>query len=92
MPASPTVGERYTAAVSTGDRFDGIVRHYIPNRDLTGTVRAFDDGVLRISSHRAAGKTGLQVFVATYDARYAPEIAALGKRTQKLLDGIFGTT
>jgi uncharacterized protein YndB with AHSA1/START domain len=88
-PPTPTIGQGYSAEVSTGDRFEGIVRHHIPNRDFTGTVRALDDGLLRISTHRAGGKTGLQIFVASYDARHAPEIAALGKRTQTLLDGMF---
>jgi uncharacterized protein YndB with AHSA1/START domain len=90
-PSRPTAGEPYVAEVSTGDRFDGIVRQHIPNREFTGTVRALDDGILRIATHRAAGKTGFQIFLATYDARYAPEVEALGKRTQLLLDGLFDT-
>jgi uncharacterized protein YndB with AHSA1/START domain len=91
-PALPVIGESYTAQVSTGDRFDGIVRHYIPGRDLTGTVRAFDDGILRIGTHTAAGKTGVQILLAAYDARFAPQLTALGNRMQQLLDGLFSGT
>ncbi len=88
-PSQPAAGQPYHAEVSTGDRFDGIVRQHVPNRDFTGTVRALDDGILRIGTHRAAGKTGIQIFLATYDARHAPEVAALGRRTQTLLDRLF---
>lgn len=88
-PSLPVPGQLYRVEVSTGDRFEGIVRHHIPNRDFTGTVRALDDGTLRIGTHRAAGRTGVQIFLSTYDARHAPEIAAFGTRTQALLDRLF---
>ncbi|MGH7712552.1 MAG: SRPBCC family protein [Gemmatimonadaceae bacterium] len=88
-PAVP--GQPYRAEVSTGDRCDGIVRHYIPNRDFTGTVRALDDGILRLGTHRAAGKTGTVVFVATWNDRHASAVRDLGTRTQKLLDGMFAS-
>ncbi|HJU74727.1 MAG TPA: SRPBCC domain-containing protein [Gemmatimonadaceae bacterium] len=83
------IGEPYTLEVSTGDRFDGIVQHHVTDRDFTGTVRALDDGLFRIGTHRAAGKTGIQVWVVTYNERHAPQVAAIAARAQGLLDRLF---
>lgn len=86
------IGQRYTLEVSTGDRFDGIVQHHIADRDFAGTVRALDDGVFRIGTHRAAGKTGISVWIASYDASHASQVAAICSRTQGILDRVFGGT
>ncbi len=85
-------GEPYVLEVSTGDRFDGIVQHYAADRDFSGTVRALDDGIVRIGTHRAAGRTGLHVWIATYDQRYAGTVSAIAARIQRLLDSAFGET
>lgn len=83
-------GESYSVEVSTGDRFDGIVQHFTPNRDFSGTARALDDGIFRIGTHRADGKTGIHVSLASYDPRYAAEVTAFGQRAQALLARLFG--
>lgn len=87
--ASVTVGAPYSVEVSTGDRFDGIVQHYTPNRDFSGTARAFDDGILRIGTHRADGRTGIHVSLASYDSSHASEVVAFGQRAQALLERLF---
>jgi hypothetical protein len=83
-------GQPYTLEVSTGDSFDGIVQHHIADRDFAGTVRALDDGVFRIGTHRAMGKTGISVWIASYDERHASHVAAIRTRTQGLLERVFG--
>ncbi len=87
-----SAAQPYSFEVSTGDRFDGIVHHYIPDRDFFGTVRTLDDGILRIGTHRAGGQTGIHVWIASYDARYAREVDAIAGRTQGLLDRLFGAS
>lgn len=91
-PTTPTVGEGYAAQVSTGERFDGIVRHYIPEHDFTGTIHGLDDGIFRVGTHRAGGQTGIQVAFATYDQSRRPDVARLGAHAQKLLQELFGAT
>ena len=83
------IGEPYSLEVSTGDRFEGIVQHHVRDRDFSGTVRALDDGIFRIGTHRAAGKTGIHVWVVTYSERHAPHVAAIAARTQGLLNRLF---
>lgn len=83
-----TAGAPYSVEVSTGDRFDGIVQQFTPNRDFSGTARALDDGIFRIGTHRALGKTGIHVALASYDSRHAPAVAAFGQRAQALLERV----
>lgn len=84
--ATVRAGAPYSVEVSTGDRFEGIVLHYTPNRDFSGTARALDDGIFRIGTHRADGKTGIHVALASYDSRHAPAVVAFGQRAQALLE------
>jgi uncharacterized protein YndB with AHSA1/START domain len=88
-PPDPAAGEAVHVQVSTGDRFDGIVRQRVLNREFTATIGALDDGILRIGTHRALGKTGIQIFYASYDARYAGAVRELAGRAQALLEKLF---
>lgn len=85
-------GEPYVLQVSTGDRFDGIVQHYVADRDFSGSVFALDDGIVRIGTHRAAGRTGLHVWIATYEQRHAGTVSAIAARIQQVLDSTFSET
>ena len=83
------IGEPYRMAISTGDRLDGIVHHYVQDRDFSGTVRALDDGIFRIGTHQAGGRTGIHVWVVTYNQQYAADVEAIKSRVQDLLDRLF---
>jgi uncharacterized protein YndB with AHSA1/START domain len=90
LPATPVVGEAYSVQVSTRERFHGIVRHYIPEHDFTGTIHGLDDGIFRVGTHRAAGRTGVQVAFATYDPLRQPDMQRLGAHAQQVLEEMFG--
>jgi uncharacterized protein YndB with AHSA1/START domain len=90
-PADAAMGAAVQVQVSTGDHFDGIVRQRVPNREFTATISALDDGIMRIGTHRAMGKTGIQVFYASYDARHAGAVRELAGRAQSLLERLFST-
>lgn len=65
-PMPPTPGRPYTLEAATGDRFTGTLELYQPGRTMWGTVAELDDGVFRMSTHRAGGQTGVEVWVASY--------------------------
>jgi uncharacterized protein YndB with AHSA1/START domain len=82
-------GQGYSAVLATGDEFNGDVQLYIPGRELCGTARELDDGVFRLSAYPAGGRSGLTAWAATYDPAWAETMRPLGRRLQKLLDGLF---
>lgn len=90
LPSNAGAGDAYRIEVSTGDCLDGIVRQRVPDREFTGTLKALDDGILRIGTHRSMGRTGVQVFFASYNAGHAAHVRELGSRAQELLQRLFG--
>ena len=74
---------------ATGDEIAGTVAWHNPGRDLFVTVDDLNDGVFRLSTWRAGGQTGLQVWMTTYDARHAARVREFGARAQQLIDRLF---
>lgn len=84
--ASLDAGNPYQ--VETGaDRFTGTIELYNPHRQFFGTVRELDDGVFRLSTYRAGGKTGIDVWLSSYTPD--PRIAAFQTRAEERLGRIF---
>ncbi|MGH7419039.1 MAG: hypothetical protein ACREKB_14800, partial [Candidatus Rokuibacteriota bacterium] len=65
-PMPPAPDRPYTLEAGTGDRLTGTLELYMPGKTLWGTVRELDDGVFRMSVHRAGGQTGVEVWLASY--------------------------
>jgi uncharacterized protein YndB with AHSA1/START domain len=82
------IGERYSVKAAFGDRFSGEVYWLIPERDLSGTVVELGDGLFRLGTHRAGGKTGISVWIASYAADPG-HIEELRGRSQRLLERLF---
>jgi len=88
--ASLEAGRPYALKAATGDHFTGTVELYLPPWDFFGTVRELNDGVFRLSTHRAAGQTGVTIWLATYTPDTA-RVEAFGTRAQELLQRLFAT-
>ena len=71
---------------TTGDEFGGIVHLHEPSWDLAVSVKDLDDGVLRLSTWRAAGRTGVQIWLATWNASFTDRVKAFGGRADGLLE------
>ena len=80
-------GSPYTATTAGGDRLSGAIQLYIPNREFAGTASELGDGLFRICTYPAAGKTGFILWAVTYDATRS--MTALEGRFQAMLDGLF---
>lgn len=82
-------GARVVIRAVTGDEIAGTVEWHNPGRDLFVSVDDLDKGVFRVSTWRAGGQTGLQVWMTAYDARYAARVRAFGTRAQQLVERAF---
>jgi uncharacterized protein YndB with AHSA1/START domain len=80
------IDERCTIVTPAGDRLTGIVAWHKPQADLSILVDNLDGGIFRIATWRAAGQTGVQVWLTTYDARHQPQLRAVAGHAQVLID------
>ncbi len=83
-------GARCTIHAATGDRFEGTIAWHRPGRDLLMIVDDLAYGVFRISTWRAEGQTGAQVWVTTYADEHAARVKAFGQRAQPLVERALG--
>ena len=89
---SLTQDARVVIRSATGDQFSGSVAWHNPQHDLFITVderNELNGGVLRLSSWRAGGQTGVQVWLTTYDPQHAARVREFGVRVQQLVDRLF---
>jgi uncharacterized protein YndB with AHSA1/START domain len=86
---SLTEGEHVGIRMATGDEISGTVAWHNPRRDLFVTVDDLNDGVFRLSTWRAGGKTGLQVWMTAYDTRHAARVREFGTRAQQVVERVF---
>jgi uncharacterized protein YndB with AHSA1/START domain len=82
-------GERIVIRAATSDDITGTVAWHNPGHDLFVTVDDLNDGVFRLSTWRAGGQTGLQVWMTTYDARHAARVREFGARAEQLVERLF---
>ncbi len=86
---SLTEGARVVIRSATGDEFTGIVAWHNRERDLFITVDDLTDGQFRLSTWRAGGQTGVQVWLTSYDPQHAARVREFGVRAQRLIDRLF---
>jgi uncharacterized protein YndB with AHSA1/START domain len=84
-----TLGEHVGIRAATGEQISGTVAWHNPRRDLFVTVDDLNDGVFRLSSWRAGGKTGVQVWMTTYDPRHGARVREFGAKAQQLIERLF---
>jgi len=79
-----------TVCVSgAGDRLCGPVLLTIPQRELVLVVNDLGAGILRVSTHRAAGQTGVSIWLATYRGADFPRVEAFASKAQDMLNELF---
>lgn len=90
-PPSLTAGVPFTIETTAGDKFSGVTELALPRRDFAGTLNGLEDTYVRLSVFKAAGATGITVWLATYSARAAAAVKAFEPRGQALVDGLTTT-
>jgi uncharacterized protein YndB with AHSA1/START domain len=70
---------------ATGDQFAGTTQLHEPGWDVAVVVDDLDAALLRISTWRAAGQTGVQIWLATWNPAYAARVSSFGQRAEGLL-------
>ena len=73
----------------TGERLAGTVAWQNRERDLVIRVADLSDGLVRLSTWRAGGVTGLQVWMVSYDARQQSRLQRFGDATNAVIDRLF---
>jgi len=69
----------------------GMSRLHIPGREWFGTVSELDNGLVRASTWRGGGTTGVNLWFATWNPAHAATVAKLGQSAQEFLYRRFGT-
>jgi uncharacterized protein YndB with AHSA1/START domain len=73
---------------ATGDQFPGTTQLHQPGWDVALIVHDLDDGLLRISTWRAGGMTGVQIWLAVWNASRADHVRAFGPRAQTMIERV----
>lgn len=81
------VGNSYEVTSPSDQRLTGTVELHMPGRQFFGTVRELNDGIFRLSTYRAAGQTGVDVWLTAYEPD--PRIEEFQKKARELLHRLF---
>jgi len=87
-PAQLRPGVAYEVRAASGDRLAGTTELFVPPFEMAGTVPSLDEGLFRLAVYRAAGKTGLTVWLSQWGA-VSPALADLATNAQEMLDRLF---
>jgi uncharacterized protein YndB with AHSA1/START domain len=88
-PGNAREGERY--ALDLGDEhFEGSVALAIPN-DFVGFADNLHDGMVRVGTFRAAGRTGMMLRAVSYDPADAARVRDFQKKAEEFLAERFAT-
>jgi uncharacterized protein YndB with AHSA1/START domain len=78
-------GRQCVIRAATGDQFAGTIQLHQPGWDIALVVDDLEDGLLRISTWRAAGQTGVQVLLATWSPAHAERVRSFRSRVEEML-------
>jgi uncharacterized protein YndB with AHSA1/START domain len=86
---SPAADQPCVIRAATGDQIAGTVRWLKPGWDLLVAVDDLDAGIFRISTWRAGGQTGVQVWMVTYAPEHAARVTGFGERLTPVMERLF---
>jgi uncharacterized protein YndB with AHSA1/START domain len=89
VDGSTALDAHLTIAMAGGERIAGTVAWHNPERDLFVRVGDLSDGVFRLSTWRGGGKTGLQIWMVSYDARHKARVERFGEQARALVGRLF---
>ena len=79
-------GQPCVIRAPNGEQFAGITQLYEREWDAAVVVDDLDGGLLRLSTWRAAGQTGVQIWLATWNPAHAQKVHAFRDRATAMLD------
>jgi uncharacterized protein YndB with AHSA1/START domain len=82
-------GQRVVIRTAAGHQLSGVVAWHSPLRDLFIRVDTLDDGVFRMSTWRAGGQTGVQIWMVTYNPDFQGFVSQFGAQARELVDRLF---
>ena len=88
-PRNAREGERYELSFA-GEHFTGTVALTVPN-DFVGFVENLHDGMVRVGTYRAAGRTGMMLWGVSYDPADAERLRSFQKKAEQFLAERFVT-
>jgi uncharacterized protein YndB with AHSA1/START domain len=71
-----------------GDEIAGTVLWIEPGWDILTTIDRFDQGLLRLSTWRAPGQTGVHIWISAYDGAFAADVTTFGRNAEAFLEKI----
>lgn len=81
-------GKHCVIRAATGESFAGITQLHKPEWDAAVVVDDLDEGLLRLSTWRAAGQTGVQIWLATWNAAHAARVQNFHGNAAALLNSL----
>ena len=81
-------GERCMLRSPSGHEIEGAVMWIQPGWDILMSVDTFDQGLFRVSTWRAPGQTGVQIWLSVYDPSLASSVQAFEVNSDALLTKI----
>lgn len=79
-------GQPCVIRAASGEQFAGITQLHEPEWDAAVVVDDLDGGLLRLSTWRAAGQTGVQIWLATWNPAHAKRVQAFREQATAMLD------
>jgi hypothetical protein len=83
-------GSPFTLTTPDGVTLSGVSQLHIPDREWSGTASELDNGIVRLSTWRGGGRTGVTVWFATWSRERAGLASTLGESAQRFLDRRIG--
>ena len=84
----PSAGAPYSVTFG-GHRLEGTTMVVIPQADFAGTVSGLHEGLFRLGTFRASGRTGVMAWVSSYYDEDGGKLRAFERDAQAFLDRTF---
>lgn len=85
-PPSRDAGAPFALAWPGGFTLSGTSLLHVPEREWSGTAAELDNGLVRLSIWRGGGRTGANIWCATWNPERAARAVSLGESAQRFLD------
>jgi uncharacterized protein YndB with AHSA1/START domain len=79
-------GQHCELRSADGERFAGLTQLHAPEWDAAIVVDDLDEGLLRLSTWRAAGQTGVQIWLCTWNRAHADRVREFQPRAVSMLN------
>ena len=87
----PSEGRPYSGRFGS-HRLSGMTLMTIPDEDFAGTASEVHNGLFRIGTFRAAGRTGVMLWLSSYYEEDTPKIKDFEREAQAFLDRTFAAS